>query len=156
MELAMSLYDWLLFLHILAATVWLGGLVMLSLQATLVLRGRDLQLVRRFIGSLRLVGPIALGPSMLAVLGFGIWMVIKSAAWDFGQGWIITGLGLFAAAFAIGIGFQARSAIEAQRAAEAGEHDEAVRQLRRWSWGMRAIVIILVVAAWDMVGKPGL
>jgi hypothetical protein len=31
-----------------------------------------------------------------------------------------------------------------------------LRQLRRWSWGMRAIVIILVVAAWDMVGKPGL
>jgi putative copper export protein len=41
MELAMSLYDWLLFLHILAATVWLGGLVILSLQATLVLRTRD-------------------------------------------------------------------------------------------------------------------
>jgi hypothetical protein len=31
-----------------------------------------------------------------------------------------------------------------------------LRQLRRWSWGMRAIVIILVVAVWDMVGKPGL
>jgi hypothetical protein len=63
--------------------------------------------------------------------------------------------GLFAAAFVIGAGFQAR-AIGAQRAAEAGEATEALRQLRRWSWGMRAITLILVVAVWDMVAKPGL
>jgi hypothetical protein len=64
--------------------------------------------------------------------------------------------GLFAAAFVIGAGFQARAAIGAQRAAEAGEATEALRQLRRWSWGMRAITLILVVAVWDMVAKPGL
>jgi hypothetical protein len=89
------------------------------------------------------------------VLGFGIWMVVDSSAWDFGQGWVITALGLFPAAFLIGVAFQARAAIAAQRAAEEGEHREALRQLRRWSWGMRTIVALLVVAAWDMVAKPG-
>jgi uncharacterized membrane protein len=156
MLLATSLYDWLLFLHILAATVWLGGLVTLSLLATLVLRCRDLELVSGFTRSLRIVGPIALGPSMLAVLGFGIWMVIHDPAWDFGQTWVAAALGLFAAAFVIGVAFQARAAIGAQRAAEAGDQEEAVRQLRRWSWGMRAIAVILVAVTWDMVAKPGL
>jgi hypothetical protein len=39
------------------------------------------------------------------------------------------------------------------RAAEAGE---ALRQLRRWSWGTRAIALVLVIAVWDVVAKPGL
>jgi hypothetical protein len=37
-----------------------------------------------------------------------------------------------------------------------GNQDEAVRQLRRWAWGMRAIAAVLVVAFWDMVTQPGL
>jgi uncharacterized membrane protein len=156
MTLATRLYDWLLFLHILAAAIWLGGLVVISLLATLVLRSRDSELVRRFTGAIRIIGPAVLAPSMLAVLGFGIWMVIRSAAWNFGQGWVIAGLSLFAVALLIGASVQARAAIAAQRAAEGGEDAEAVRHLRRWSWGMRVIGVLLVVAAWDMVAKPGL
>jgi hypothetical protein len=30
------------------------------------------------------------------------------------------------------------------------------RRLVRWAWGSRLIVVILLVAAWDMVFKPGL
>ena len=37
-----------------------------------------------------------------------------------------------------------------------GNQDEAVRQFRRWAWGMRAIAAVLVVAFRDMVTKPGL
>jgi uncharacterized membrane protein len=156
MPLGTDLYEWLLFLHIVAVALWLGGLVVVSVLATLVLRCRDLELVERFTGSLRVVGPIVLGPSMLAVLAFGIWLVVRSDAWNFGQAWVIAGLGLFAGAFLIGVVFQARSAIGAQRAAERGDQDEALRQLHRWIWGMRVIALVLVVAAWDMVAKPGL
>ncbi len=155
MQLATSLYQWLLFLHILAATIWLGGLVVVSLLATLVLRSEP-DLVKRLLDSLRIVGPVALGAPMLALLGFGIWMVVRSEAWNFGQDWVIAGLCLFAAAFVIGVGFQARAAIAAQRALEAGDREEGLRQFHRWSWGMRAIVVVLVIALWDMVAKPGL
>jgi putative copper export protein len=65
-----ELTDWLLLLHILAAIVWLGGLVMLSLLATLVLRSRDGEAVTRFVGSLRVIGPVALALAMVALLGF--------------------------------------------------------------------------------------
>jgi uncharacterized membrane protein len=80
-----ELTDWLLFLHILAAIVWLGGLVTLGLLATLVLRSRDGEAATRFVGSLRVIGPVVLAPAMVALLGFGIWMVAHDEAWDFGR-----------------------------------------------------------------------
>jgi uncharacterized membrane protein len=156
MPLGTDFYDWLLFLHIIGVALWLGGLVVVSVFGTLVLHSRDVELVGRFTGSLRIVGPTILGPSTFAVLAFGIWLVVRSDAWNFGQAWVIAGLGLFAAAFLIGVAFQARAALGAQRAAARDDHDEALRQLRRWIWGMRLIAILLVVAAWDMVAKPGL
>jgi uncharacterized membrane protein len=154
--LGTDLYDWLLFFHILGVALWLGGLVVISVLGTLVLRSRDVTLVERFTGSLRLVGPMVLAPALLAVLGFGVWLVIRSDAWDFGQAWVIAGLSLFAATFLIGIGFQARAAPNAQRAAAWNDQDEALRYLRRWIRGTWMIAILLVIAAWDMVAKPGL
>jgi uncharacterized membrane protein len=153
---AASLYDWLLFVHVVAAMVWVGGLVALSVLSAHVLRGADPDAISRFVASLRVLGPLALAPATVALLGFGIWLVIESDAWDFGQRWILFAFGLFAAAFLVGAAFQSRSALLAQRAAANGDHGEAIRQLARWSWGMRLIVLLLVVATWDMVFKPGL
>jgi hypothetical protein len=51
---------------------------------------------------------------------------------------------------------QGRAAKAANTAVAAGDANEAERQLRRWSWGMRLMLLLLVVAAWDMVFKPGL
>jgi len=94
---------------------------------------------------------------LLAILlALGIGLVLDNGDWHFGQGWIILGLALFASAFLIGAAFQSRAAINAQRAVETGDHDEAARQFRRWSWGMRLILLLLLLATWDMVAKPGL
>ena len=35
-------------------------------------------------------------------------------------------------------------------------HAEVRRQVRSRSWGYRVIVLLLVVAVWDMTTKPGL
>jgi uncharacterized membrane protein len=154
MPVAASLYEWLMFLHVLAAMIWLGGIVTLGALATQVLRGGEPDAIARLVRSLRVVGPLVLAPAMVAVLGFGIWLVLDSDAWDFGQTWIWLALTLFAAAFLIGAIFQSRAAIGAERAATAGDGSEAARQLRRWSWGMGLIVVLLVVITWDMVIKP--
>jgi uncharacterized membrane protein len=156
MLLAARLYDWLTFLHVLAAMVWVGGLVALSVLAGQVLRGGERDAVARFIGNLRVIGPLTLAPSSVAVVGFGIWLVLDSDSWDFGQTWIVLALALFATAFLVGAVFQSRAAIGAQRAVDAGDFHEASRLLRRWSWGMWLILLLLVVATWDMVFKPGL
>jgi hypothetical protein len=56
----------------------------------------------------------------------------------------------------IGAAHQSRATIGAQRAAERGDDEEARRQLVRWSWGYWAIVLLLIIATWDMTTKPGL
>ncbi len=153
--LAASLYDWLAFLHVLAAMVWVGGGVMLAVLAGRVLRDPDPDAVRRFTGTLRVLGPLVLAPATVAVVALGIALVVDSAAWDLGQLWVQLGLALFTAAFLIGAVHQSRTAIGAERATARGDQEEAVRQLARWSWGYRLIVLLLVAAAWDMVVKPG-
>jgi uncharacterized membrane protein len=151
-----TLYDWLLFLHVLAAVVWVGGGIMLAVLAARVLRDPDPSAVGRFTGSLRVLGPLVLAPATVAVLGLGIGLVVDTEAWDFGQLWVQLGLGLFAAAFLVGAAWQSRSALAATRAAAHEDDSEARRQLRRWLAGYWLIVTLLVVAVWDMTTKPGL
>jgi uncharacterized membrane protein len=151
-----TLYQWLLLLHIVAAMVWVGGGIVLGALATIALRVADADAAARFVRVLPVVGPRVLAPATVAVVGLGVWMVLNSAAWDFGELWVQLALGLFAAAFAIGAVYQSRAALRAQRAVEAGDVEEMRRQLARWSWGYCFIVVLLLVAAWDMVFKPGL
>ena len=151
-----ALYDWLVFVHIVAAMVWVGGLVALAAFGSYALRSNEPETVARFVGSLRVVGPFVLAPASSLVLVFGIWLVIDSSAWGFRQTWIWLAFVLLAAAVLVGAVFLSRSALAAERAVKAGDHDQAANQLRRWSWGIRVIVLLLLVATWDMVFKPGL
>ena len=152
MILSASLYDWLLFVHVLAAMVWLGGATLTAALAVRALRSDDDGEIARFVGSLRVVGPLVLAPPPALLLGAGIWMVLES--WRFGDGWVALGVSLFAAAFLAGALFQSRAALGAERAAAAGDGEAARRFLRRWSWGVGVILVLLVVATWDMVVKP--
>jgi uncharacterized membrane protein len=150
-----SLNDWLMFIHVLAAMVWVGGLVALSAFGVLALRAGDRDAVARFIGSFRTIGPFVLMPAAIAVLVLGIWMVLADEAWTFEQTWIWLALVLLVAAVVVGAVFLSRAALAAERAVQAGDLVQATRQLRRWSWGIRLILLLLVVATWDMVFKPG-
>ncbi|HEY1315944.1 MAG TPA: DUF2269 family protein [Gaiella sp.] len=156
MAIVAVLYDWLLFLHIVAAMVWVGGLVALNVLVAIVLRGGGTDEVARFVSALRVVGPATLAPAMLGVLAFGIWLVLDSDTWSFGQTWVWLALVLFGVAFLVGAVFQSRSALAAQHAVESGDGAEAARQLRRWAWGMRVILVVLLAVVWDMVFKPWL
>ena len=58
-----SLYEWLLFLHVVAGMAWLGGTLVVSVLAAVVLRGAEREDVARFVRSLRFVGPAVLAPA---------------------------------------------------------------------------------------------
>jgi uncharacterized membrane protein len=153
---AASLTEWLHFFHLLAAMIWVGGAVTLAALTTHLLRGGQPDAIARFVRSVAVIGPVVLAPAVAAVAGFGIWLVIDSDSWTFGQTWVWFGLVLLVAAFLIGALFQSRALIGARRAAETGDHVAAARELRRWSWGMWVILLLLLAAHWDMVFKPGL
>jgi uncharacterized membrane protein len=82
--------------------------------------------------------------------------VTRNDAWGFGQTWVWLSLVLLGGAFLFGAAVQSRVAIGAERAAAAGQEEEAVRLLGRWTQGSLLILILLLVATWDMVAKPGL
>jgi uncharacterized membrane protein len=153
---AVTLYDWLLFGHVLAAMVWVGGALLLSLLAWQALRSTDEQAVDRFVVNLRVIGPRVFAPSVVLLLAFGIWMVLDSSAWDFDQTWLQIGMGLFAAAFLIGVVFLSQTAIRAERAVTRHDHADAVRHLRLWSRAYTLVLVLLIGATWVMVTKPGL
>ena len=48
MLFATTLYDWLMYLHVLAAMIWLGGLLTIGLLATLVVRSGEPDVIARF------------------------------------------------------------------------------------------------------------
>ena len=149
-----ALYDWLIFLHILAAMFWLGGITVVGAFAVRILRTREPGATAAFLGSLRVIGPLVLAPAPVLLLAMGIWMVAKQ--WDFSQTWVSVGLTLFAVAFLIGAAHQSRAAIAAERASKAGDDALALKYLRRWAYGMAVILVLLIAATWDMVFKPGL
>jgi uncharacterized membrane protein len=151
-----TLYDWLLFAHVLAAMVWVGGLVMLVVVGMRTRGSGDPDSVARFVRSLRVLGPTVLAPSAVLLLVFGIWMVADSVAWDFGQTWVRVGLTLLIASVLVGAVYLSRTGIAAERAVGAGDSQEAARQLGRWALGIGVILVLLVAATWDMVVKPGL
>jgi uncharacterized membrane protein len=154
--IAAGLYEWLKFVHIVAAMVWVGGGVVLAALAVAAVRSGDPCAVARLVSSLRVIGPAVLAPATIAVVGLGVWMVLDNTAWGFGQAWVQVALGLFAAAFAVGAIHQSRAAILADRAAARGDDAAARSHLVRWSWGYGVVVLLLVVITWDMVFKPGL
>jgi uncharacterized membrane protein len=149
-----ALYDWLLLLHILAAMFWVGGITVVGAFAVRILRTREPGATAGFLGSLRVIGPLVLAPAPVILLGMGIWMVAKQ--WEFDQTWVSLAFALFIVAFLIGAAHQSRAAIAAEKASQAGDDAAALHHLRRWAYGMAAILVLLLVATWDMVFKPGL
>jgi uncharacterized membrane protein len=95
-------YQWLLVGHILAAMVWLGGGVLLTVMAAAALHGHDAQGVARFVAGVRTIGHAVLAPGTPITLGLGVWLVADSAAWDVGQAWVLLALALITVAIAVG------------------------------------------------------
>jgi uncharacterized membrane protein len=154
----MSIDTWIHFLHILGATVWVGGGVMLLLVSARARTSTDPNAILAFAQTLRYVGLRALMPAVIVVLITGVWLVLDSAAWHFSQTWVILALALFGLAFLIGVVFLSRVGIQMERAigAGAGGIADGAALVRRWMLGYGLVLAILLVALWDMVLKPGL
>lgn len=149
--------DWLHLLHVLAATVWFGGGVTLSVLAMRARSASDARSTADFARVLPYVGIRLLMPSVVIVLVTGIWMVVGGSEFSFSQAWVRLALGLFALAFLVGAVYMSRVGVQLDRAAHAEPSGERLRPLLdRWIAGYAVVLVVLLVAMWDMVFKPGL
>ncbi len=132
----MSLYEWLLFGHLLAAFALVAGI---AAYGVIVLSGAD--------PARRALAPPAAAlwtAGGLGVLVFGIWLALEVAGYEVWDGWILTAIVLWLVASAAG-----------------GRLGRAVREGTARSPDARARVLVAVMALattallLDMIFKPG-
>jgi uncharacterized membrane protein len=152
----LTLRSWLLFIHILAAMVWLGGGLILTAIGARIRRSGDDSSIAEFGRTMAYVGPRVLTPAVLAVLVTGIWLVLDNSAWEFGQLWLQVAVGLFAVAFLIGAVYLSRLGGQLQESDQDRTSNDPLQVLGRWMTGYGLVLGILLVILWDMVFKPSI
>ena len=150
----MELEPWLHFGHVAGVAIWIGGGSALALIATRIRATDDLKVLQTFARTLSFVGLSLFTPAIVVVLLTGIGMVLGSSG-DFTTPWIALGITALVAAFLIGALFLSRSAIRFGRLANEGDLSGARAALGNWLSGYIIVLVILFLALWDMVFKPG-
>jgi uncharacterized membrane protein len=150
-----SLYELLLFVHVLAAIAWVGGALAVLVVLELARRSGDRAHAIRALHYDDRMGLIFYVPATLVVLAAGIGLVLEGN-WSFGDGWIAAGLGLLIAAFAVGVVFflPAGKRIGAAVEAHGPESDEAAAEVDRIRVVAWADLALLLAAVFVMTTKP--
>ncbi|HET8952604.1 MAG TPA: hypothetical protein VFN44_18915 [Solirubrobacteraceae bacterium] len=133
----MSMYEWLLFLHLLAAFMLVAGLVA---YGVIVFGGREIVVART-------LGPPALAlwnAGGLGVIVFGVWLALYVDGYELWDGWIIAAIVLWF----VGSGAAGRLGAGVRE----GRSVQAID-------GARAMVAVMALATLllllDMIFKPG-
>jgi len=98
----MTWYEFLLFVHITAAVIWLGGAFTFQMYGAVVRRGGDPEEMARFAGRAGTLSERMFVPASLLVVLAGV-LLMLDGNWDWGQLWVIFALVTFAASFATGL-----------------------------------------------------
>ena len=158
----MSLYDWLLFLHVLSAFSLVAGLV---LNTYGIVASRKADRPAAAARSLRLlrVGDLLWAIGAGGTLALGIWLAIDVDGYELWDGWIIAALVLWAAAGGVAerVTKPYRSTRERAVALAAEGRDELTPELREMLRSPRALalhaltVVLVLLLLLDMIWKPG-
>jgi uncharacterized membrane protein len=153
----MELTEWLAFLHILAAIVWVGASITQSAIMTRASRDPDRALVARLAREVGWLGPFLIGPSAIVVIGAGIWITLIEDWVAFSDTWIWLSLVLVAISMVLGMAYFGPEGKRIERIAkDRGPEDAEIRQrMDRLLLIGRLDLLLLAVVLWLMVFKPG-
>jgi uncharacterized membrane protein len=150
-------YEWLLFFHIAAAIVWLGGGLAIQVLAIRANRNDDPVRMTTIAHEAEWFGTRIFLPSSLLVLVLGIILTVDGP-WDFGQTWIVLALIGYGLSFVTGAAFLGpESGRIGKLLAAEGPDSPAVRaRIQRIFLISRIELVLLYLIVLDMVVKPGL
>jgi uncharacterized membrane protein len=150
-----SLYEFLLFVHVLAAIAWVGAALAVLVVLELARRSGDRAHAVRALHYDDRMGLVYYIPATLLVLAAGIGLVFEGP-WSFSDGWVVAGLVLLGAAFAVGAAFflPAGKRLGAAVAAHGAESDEVAAEVDRIRLVAWADFALLVAAVFVMTTKP--
>ena len=151
----MTWYEFWLFLHVLAAIVWIGGATAVQIFGILTKRAADPAKSAFFAGNVSFTVFRVFLPASLVVIASGIGAT-ESGNWDWGEPFIAWGLVLWAIVSLVAFGFLGRAMgrAGAQLAAE-GPSPALGLRMRNLVWLSRVLLAALVVIVFLMTVKPG-
>ena len=151
----MTWYKLWLFLHILAAMVWIGGAVAIQVFGILTKRAADPAKTAFFAQNVSFTVNRVLAPSALVVLAAGVGLV-DNGNWDWSEPFVTWGLILWVAVSLVAFGFLGRAIGAAgRRLGTEGPSPALALRMRNLVWLSRGLLLTLVVIAFLMVDKPG-
>lgn len=152
----MSLYEFLLFVHVLMAVVWVGGDVAIQVLAVRATRSKDPVRTAALTGDIEWMSLRVFMPASILLIIFGIWTA-SEGNWDFGQAWISIGFAAFLFSFFLGMAFLGPESGRIKRLVKdrSFEDPEVLRRIGRILVFSRIELLVLIVAIWAMVAKPG-
>ncbi len=152
----MSWFEFLLFVHILAAVVWVGGAVAIQGFGILTAGAGDPAKSAFFAQNVSKLVMRVFFPAALIVLLAGIGLV-EEAGWEWDEEFVMWGLILWIVVATIAFGFLGRAMGAAGRQLEAeGPSPELGGRMRKLLYTSRALLLVLVVIIFLMTVKPGL
>jgi uncharacterized membrane protein len=95
-------YEFLLFVHITGAVIWLGGAFTFQMYGVVVRRGGDPDEIARFAGRAGALAERMFVPASLVVVLSGVWLMIDGD-WSWDRLWVLFALVTFAASFLTGL-----------------------------------------------------
>jgi uncharacterized membrane protein len=151
----MSSYELLLFVHIGAAVVWVGGGTISQFFALRALRTGDPRRMADLAADIEWIGTRVLLPSSLVVVLAGV-LLMFDGDWKWGQTWIVLALVLYAVTFVAGAAFFGPESGRISRlVAEGGAGSpEAQARIRRILVLTRLDLILLFGIVYVMTVKP--
>jgi uncharacterized membrane protein len=152
----MTWYEFLLFFHISMAVIWVGGATMIQLFALRIMKATDPMRMAEFGHDVEWISTRFFIPASLLAVVSGVWMVIDSDFWGFGDDWIVIGLILFATTFLAGALFFGPESGRLGKLAESeGPTAPVVQQrMQRLIALSRADLMLLFLIIFDMATKP--
>jgi len=147
-------YEFLLFLHVSFAVIWVGGAAMFQFFGLRVLASGDPNRLAEFAGNVEWAGSRVLVPAALGALLAGFGLVWESDFWTIGDDWIVIGLILFAITFLAGAGFFGPEAGRVKRLIDSEGAAAAQGRVKRLIALTRIDLMILFLLIFDMSVKP--
>lgn len=150
----MTGYEALVFIHILAAMVWVGGGFLTMALGIQTARSRDPERMLAYVRQGPIVA-ILTAPATLVLIAFGVWAALDVDL-DFGTTWITIGLTVWVIGFLLGVGFHGPHSKRMKGAIEQDGADSprAARLLRVELMVSAVELALLILAVWAMVAKP--
>lgn len=153
----MSWYEFLLFVHILMAAIWVGGALIIQVLAAKIRGESDGMRLAALSRDAGFLGERVFAPASGILLLAGILMVIDGN-WGFGETFVVIGLVGWAATLVTGLFFLTP---ESKRVAslmeERGPDDPSAQAgIKRLLAISRIDAVVLILVVFNMAVKPGL